>query len=279
MGEAIGYRLGNELAHELIWLFNESAADVSGLAGINYRDGGSASTVPERLLLQEALADFRGGDATREARLILAARRMSTEERRGPDYWWWIRLAYGPQRRLDPHDEFGRELAPLVALTDATRKRAERRWPRWHMELHAERYSALYRDVQAKLGRTSAAIERMGALIPGEPPAGEWAAVVDDVVDKAVRRVALCRKMNQHPGREGAYVEEARTEGDRMFSAACRAFDAAVAHVDGGEERESRAEVRVDREARRGAATIDDRIAACARMIAEWPAGMRVVEA
>ena len=162
---------------------------------------------------------------------------------RGGEYWLWLKWVYGPLSNRDPHDYFGRELAPLARATPAALRRAEQRWPYWHCEKHAERYAGLYEQVRRESGAL-ASIDRMMRLMPEDASsAGEQNEVMDDVLGGACARALESDRplggKQLSPADEKLLKDVAR-QADEMLSAAGLAFQEVSFIVDEDSEDERR---------------------------------------
>ena len=248
---ARGFRLSNADQYDLQWLHCQADAQIAGLAGQGYEPRASGDTSPDKLFLQERLVGWGNEEIARQTRLREIARRMVAEDpNAGWSHWDWLRRVYGPLVLRDPHDHFGRELAPLARLTPAALRRAEQRWPHWHVLKHEASYERLYRRLHGELGG-SAAIERMMRLMPDDAhKAGEAEEVMSDVLDGACLRFKECLKYNQRvsPADE-KLLRDAERQADEMLATAGTAFQEASIKVDEeAEETGRKRRAREDRE-------------------------------
>jgi hypothetical protein len=256
-----GFRLSNSDSYSLTWLFTQADAEISGLAGQRYEQV-SGDTSIDRLFAQERLVGWGKDNIADYTRLTSIARLMASGEvppgkdkdafdpKRGGEYWGWLKRVYGVLQNRDPHDYFGRELAPLARVTPAALRRAEQRWPHWHCEKHAERYAVLYEQVRRESGAL-ASIDRMMRLMPDSAlAAGEAHEVMSDVLDGACARAMESDRPlggKQLSPADEKLLRDVGRQADEMLSAAGLCFQEASWRVD--EESEESEEARRERAA------------------------------
>jgi len=274
------FRLGNAQTNDLMWLFVQADADIAGLAGQGYEPS-SLNTSPEKLFLQERLAGFEDGPIARQYRLFAIANRMVSDDPRGALYWGWLKIVYALPKTRDPFEEFDKDLAPLVRHTPAALGRAEKRWPHWHLERHGEHYEAVYERLRRELGGASqaAVTERMMNLIPDDAyTAGEAEEVLSEVIDGACLRAKNAEKgWDRLSPADRSFLDAAERQADEMLSDASLAFYAAMELVDEELRARGRDQERTTDRMRAAEAVvevlpvIDQQIAACDRLLENWP--------
>jgi hypothetical protein len=291
-----GFRLSNSDTYSLTWLFTQADAEISGLAGQRYEQV-SADTAIDHLFAQERLVGWGKENIQTYERLVSVARLMVSGEtpakkdsaydpKRGGEYWGWLKRVYGSLQSRDPHDYFGRELAPLARVTPAALRRAEQRWPHWHCEKHAERYEGLYGQVRRESGAL-ASIDRMMRLMPDDAAAaGESEEVMSDVLDGACSRAHESERsmggQRLSPADDKLLKDVAR-QADEMLSAAGLCFQEASFKVDeGSEESRREREAEEDRERAKESAVRIRRIDAVLDIdpikLREWYLGLEADE-
>ena len=240
-----GFRLSNADTYSLTWFFTQADAEISGLAGQRYEQV-SGDTSIDRLFAQERLVGWGKENIADYARLrdvarlmysgkVKAAEKGEYDPARGAEYWGWLQRVYGTLSLRDPHEYFGRELAPLARVTPAALRRAEQRWPHWHCERHAERYAGLYGQVRRESGAL-ASIDRMMRLMPDDAAsAGEAEEVMSEVLDGACARARESERsmggQRLSPADEKLLKDVGR-QADEMLSAAGLCFQEAAFTVD-----------------------------------------------
>lgn len=263
MARAIGYRLESGLAHDLTWLLTQAAQVVSGLAAQCYATS-SAGTLPERLLLQERNVEYSSANIRREAKLLAAARRLVESGPDGAWHWTALKLAYGPMRRGDPHEEFGREQGAVARHSGAVLERAAEEWAEWYCRNRAGQ--AAERALRAWNGsRSEGDWERLCRALPAAPSRDDLESIVQSVLDGLCARLRASRSMGTPDRAEDSRLaREVHAQTDALLAAASEAFAKAYYEVlredHSAAERKREADEEAARESRRESRELAERV-------------------